>query len=85
MYGTDTCTGTKTFSNNIETYAAMYFPKATVNIANNMSFYGSVIARQFMVGNNMRVHFDEALASLQTGFTSPTSAFEVRSWQERII
>jgi hypothetical protein len=85
MYGTDTCTGTKTFSNNIETYAAMYFPKANVNLANNISFYGSVIAKQFMIGDNMRVHYDEALASLQTGFTSPTSSFEMKSWQEKII
>jgi hypothetical protein len=85
MYGTDTFTGSKTFCNNFETYAAMYFPKASVSLANSAAFYGSVIARQFMIGNNMRVHFDEALASLQTGLSSGTSAFEMRSWQERII
>lgn len=85
MYGTDTFTGPKTFCNNFETYAAMYFPKASVSLANSAAFYGSVIARQFMIGNNMRVHFDEALASLQTGLSSGTSAFEMRSWQERII
>jgi hypothetical protein len=85
MYGTDTFTGLKTFRNNSETYAAMYFPKANVSLANSAAFYGSIIARQFSVANNMRVHFDEALASLQTGLSSGTSAFEVRSWQERII
>ena len=85
MYGTDTFTGTKTFCNTFETYAAMYFPKAVVNLANTNSFYGSIIARQFMIGNNMHVHYDEALASLQTGFTSPTTSFEMKSWQEKII
>jgi hypothetical protein len=85
MYGTDTFSGSKTFCNAFETYAAMYFPKANVSLANTAAFYGSIIARQFLVGNNMRVHYDEALASLQTGLSSGTSAFEMRSWQERII
>jgi len=85
MYGTDTFTGSKTFCNSFETYAAMYFPKANVTLANTNTFYGSIIANQFMIGNNMRVHYDEACASLQTGFTSPTSSFEMKSWQEKII
>jgi hypothetical protein len=86
MLGTDTFSGQpKTFCNAFETYAAMYFPKAVVNFANTTAFYGSIIARQFAIGNNMRVHYDEALASLQTGLSSGTSAFEMRSWQERII
>ena len=85
MYGTDTFTGSKTFCNTFETYAAMYFPKANVTLANTNSFYGSIIARQFIIGNNMRVHYDEACASLQTGITSPTSSFEMKSWQEKTI
>jgi Tfp pilus assembly protein PilX len=85
MYGTDTFTGSKTFCNTFETYAAMYFPKASVTMANTNSFYGSIIARQFMIGNNMRVHYDAACASLQAGFTSPTSSFEMKSWQEKTI
>jgi hypothetical protein len=85
MYGTDTFTGTKTFCNGFETYGAMYFPKANVSLANTAAFYGSIIARQFSVGNNMHVHYDEALASLQAGFTSPTSSFEMKSWQEKTI
>jgi Tfp pilus assembly protein PilX len=85
MYGTDTFTGSKTFCNTFETYAAMYFPKANVYLANTNAFYGSIIAGRFTIGNNMRVHYDEALASLQTGLSSGTSAFEMRSWQERII
>jgi Tfp pilus assembly protein PilX len=85
MYGTDTFTGSKTFCNTFETYAAMYFPKANVYLANTNSFYGSIIAGRFTIGNNMRVHYDEALASLQTGITSPTSSFEMKSWQEKTI
>jgi hypothetical protein len=85
MYGTNTFTGSKTFCNTFETYAAMYFPKANVYLANTNAFYGSIIAGRFTIGNNMRVHYDEALASLQTGLSSGTSAFEMRSWQERII
>jgi len=85
MYGTDTFSGSKTFCNTFTTYAAMYFPKANINFANTAAIYGSIIANQFMIGNNMRVHYDEALASLQTGLSSGTSAFEMRSWQERII
>jgi len=85
MLGTDTFTGSKTFCNTFVTYAAMYFPNANINFANTAAIYGSIIARQFMIGNNMQVHYDEALASLQTGLSSGTSAFEMRSWQERII
>jgi hypothetical protein len=85
MLGTDTFTGSKTFCNTFTTYAAMYFPNANINFANTAAVYGSIIARQFMIGNNMQVHYDEALASLQTGLSSGTSAFEMRSWQERII
>ena len=85
MYGTDTFTGSKTFCNSFETYAAMYFPRANVTLANTNSFYGSIIANQFMIGNNMHVHCDEACASLQTGLTSPTSSFEMKSWQEKTI
>ena len=85
MLGTDTFSGSKTFCNTFTTYAAMYFPNANINFANTAAIYGSIIARQFMIGNNMQVHYDEALASLQTGLSSGTSAFEMRSWQERII
>ena len=85
MYGTDTFTGSKTFCNSFETYAAMYYPKANVYLANTNTFYGSIIAGRFTIGNNMRVHYDEACASLQTGFTSPTGSFEMKSWQEKII
>jgi len=85
MYGTDTFTGSKTFCNTFETYAAMYFPKANVTLANTNTFYGSIIARQFVIGNNMHVHYDEACASIQTGLTSPTSSFEMKSWQEKTI
>lgn len=85
MLGTDTFSGSKTFRNSFVTYAAMYFPNANINFANLAAIYGSIIANQFMIGNNMQVHYDEALASLQIGLSSGTSAFEVRSWQERII
>ena len=85
MLGTDTFTGSKTFCNTFVTYAAMYFPNANINFANTAAIYGSIIARQFAIGNNMQVHYDEALTSLQTGLSSGTSAFEMRSWQERII
>jgi len=63
----------------------MYFPKANVTLANTNTFYGSIIARQFVIGNNMHVHYDEACASIQTGLTSPTSSFEMKSWQEKTI
>jgi hypothetical protein len=85
MLGTDTFSGSKTFCNTFVTYAAMYFPNANINFANTAAIYGSIIANQFMIGNNMQVHYDEALASLQIGLSSGTSAFEMRSWQERII
>ncbi len=85
MLGTDAFSGSKTFCNSFTTYAAMYFPNANINFANTAAIYGAIIARQFMIGNNMQVHYDEALACLDLGLATGTSAFEMRSWQERII
>jgi Tfp pilus assembly protein PilX len=85
MFGTDTFTGSKTFSNNTATYAAMYFPKADLTIYNNGAIYGSVIAKSINLANNAAIHFDEALLGLQPGFVSGSSGFSVLSWQEKIV
>ena len=83
--GTDTFTGSKTFSNNTATYAAMYFPKADITIYNNGAIYGSVIAKSVNLANNADIHFDEALLNVQPGFVPGSSGFFVKSWQEKIV
>ena len=85
MYGTDTFTGSETFSNNTATYAAMYFPKADITIYNNGAIYGSVIAKSVTLANNADIHFDEALLNVQPNFLSGSSGFSVKSWQEKIV
>jgi Tfp pilus assembly protein PilX len=84
MFGTDTFTGNKTFSNNTATYAAMYFPKANVTLANNGAIYGAIIANNITAANNGVLHFDEALMNVQPGFVTG-SGFSVKSWQEKIV
>ena len=83
LYGTDAFTGSKTFCNNFATYAAMYFPKAHIDFANNAAIYGSIVARSFTIGNNIAFHYDEALASLVSGPEAGTSSFMMKSLQEK--
>lgn len=83
LYGTDTFTGPKTFCNNFATYAAMYFPRAHIDFANNAAIYGSIVANSFTIGNNIAFHYDEALASLVSGVDTGTSSFMMKSWQEK--
>jgi hypothetical protein len=85
MYGTDTFTGSQTFSNNTATYAAMYFPNADITIYNNGAIYGSVIAKSVQLANNADIHFDEALLTVQPDFVTSESGFSVKAWQEKII
>jgi len=85
MYGTDTFTGSHTFSNNTATYAAMYFPKADITIYNNGAIYGSVIAKSVALANNADIHFDEALLNVQPNFVTGASGVKVQTWQEKII
>jgi len=84
MYGTDTFTGSQTFRNNTNTYAAIYFPKANVTIYNNGNIYGSLVANSITLQNNVDFHYDEALASFQSGLGAPAAPFTMKSWQEKI-
>jgi hypothetical protein len=85
MYGTDTFTGTQTFSNNVETYASIYAPRAEIYLANNAAIYGAVAAKFIEQKNNGLIHYDEALGALQTGFGTGSGTYSVKSWQEKII
>jgi len=85
MYGTDTFTGSKTFSNNTATYAAMYFPKADIAVYNNGDVSGSIIAKSVALTNNASIHFDEALLNVRPDFVTGSSGVSVKSWQEKIV
>lgn len=85
IYGTDTFNGTQTFSNNVETYACIYAPRADLYLANNAAIYGSVCAKSVEQKNNGLIHYDEALGALQTGFGTGSGTYSVKSWQEKII
>jgi hypothetical protein len=85
MYGTDTFTGTQTFSNNVETYACIYTPRADLYLANNAAIYGSVCGKSVEQKNNGLIHYDEALGALQTGLGTGSGTYSVKSWQEKII
>jgi Tfp pilus assembly protein PilX len=83
MYGLDTFTGTKTFRNNTNTYAAIYCPRADLYLSNNGAIFGSVVGNRITQNNNAAIHYDEALGEMQTGIGSGPSTYTVLSWQEK--
>jgi hypothetical protein len=83
IYGTDTLDGQQTFSNNAETYASIYCPRADLYLANNAAIFGSVVSKSIEQKNNGVIHYDESLGSLQTGFGSGSGTYSVKSWQEK--
>ena len=84
VLGTDEFTGEMNWENNVDTYAAVYVPRATVNMggAPNIDLYGAVVCNYLTFKNNINLHYDEALKDL--GWIDGGIPFwTIKSWQER--
>jgi hypothetical protein len=60
-------------------FAAMYGPDATIAIAGDAIIYGSVIGNNVSMAGDSRLHYDEALADMDT--LSNEGIVTLRSWR----
>ena len=70
--------GEITGSNNF--YGALYGPAATITIRGNAEVFGSIIAKNINVTGSANIHYDEALANVNT--ISNTYRRAVVSWRD---
>lgn len=84
ILGTDEFTGEMNWENNVDTYAAIYVPRATVNIggAPNVNFFGSIVCNYLEFKNNIDIHYDRALKDLNW-IEGGVPYWSVKSWQEK--
>ena len=61
-------------------YGAMYGPDATIAIAGDAVIYGSVVGNEVQMSGDSRLHYDEALADINT--LSNEGRVGLRSWRE---
>ncbi|MGB8953361.1 MAG: hypothetical protein WCC06_11935 [Candidatus Aminicenantales bacterium] len=83
IYGTDSFNGAMEIRSNSDLWAAIYVPRAAVDINSNANIYGAVKARYIDIASNAHIHYDEALKELDTGFGETTTTYIVKSWQEK--
>jgi hypothetical protein len=82
VYGTHNTSGGQTFTvgGNGQLYAAIYAPKATVELKGGGSsshVSGSVVADSISMNGGTDFHYDEALGSLNSG-----GGYRVNRWKE---
>lgn len=84
ILGTDEFTGEMSWENNVDTYAAIYVPRATVDFggAPNVDLYGAVVCNYLEFKNNIDFHYDEALADLDW-IKGGIPYWVIVSWQEK--
>ena len=84
IYGTETFETTMTWESNSSFYGAIYVPDYTVLYNSNAEFYGSIIADSVKIDSNAGLHFDMALINLGSIYTTVTSTYKIKSWQETL-
>lgn len=82
IYGTETFETTMTWESNTNFYGAIYVPDYSVLYSSNAEFYGSIIADSVMIDSNAGLHYDKALFNLGSIYTTVTSTYKIKSWQE---
>ena len=70
------------WNNNVDTYAAIYVPRARVRYEANTDMFGALISFSMDIKNNVNFHYDEALAKIDIEGGVPYWA--ITSWQERL-
>lgn len=84
IYGTETFNSVMTWESNSSFYGAIYVPDYTVLYNSNAEFYGSIIAEYVEIDSNAGLHYDMALINLGSIYTTVTSTYKIKSWQETI-
>ncbi|MEE8377886.1 MAG: hypothetical protein V3R45_05905, partial [Candidatus Aminicenantaceae bacterium] len=84
IYGTETFNSVMTWESNSSFYGAIYVPDYTVLYNSNAEFYGSIIAEYVEIDSNAGLHYDMALIDLGSIYTTVTSTYKIKSWQETI-
>jgi hypothetical protein len=82
MYGCQTSSFNLELTLNSDIYAGMYFPRSFLIMGLHSDLYGSIVGKNIIMFDHTKVHYDEALASIRTGFGT-SSGFGVKSWQEK--
>ncbi len=77
IYSSYTGTNGVTLDNNGSIYGAIHAPLTNVSLSNNMDLYGAVVGKNVAIDNNVYIHYDEALSSIQG-----TGGFTTSQWQE---
>lgn len=71
------------WNNNVDTYAAIYTPRARVNYEPNTDLYGALISYSLDIKNNVDFHYDEALKDINF-IKGGIPYYIVTSWQEKV-
>ncbi len=82
IYGTETFISEMTWESNSSFYGAIYVPDSKVLYNSNAEFYGSIIADTVKIDSNAGLHYDLALMNLGSIYTTVTSTYKIKSWQE---
>ncbi len=71
-------------SNNVEFYGYIYAPNALVEVRNNDSVYGAIVAKEVKIWNGGAVHYDEALMDEYVLFVGsrPAAPLYTQYWVE---
>lgn len=62
-----------------DVYAAIYAPRAAINITSSVDLYGAVRGKYINIASSGNFHYDEALQNMAVG--NPTS-YKIVSWRE---
>lgn len=73
-----------TVSNSGAFYGAIYAPSASLTINGNADAYGSFVSNSITLGGSGKIHYDQALAGLSSPFSSGTSTYSLKTWNEVI-
>ena len=84
IYGTETFISEMTWESNSSFYGAIYVPDSKVLYNSNADFYGSIIADTMKIDSNAGLHYDLALMNLGSIYTTVTSTYKIKSWQETL-
>lgn len=89
ILGTDQFTPVSTdsynmyWNNNVDTYAAIYTPRARVKYEPNTDLYGALLSYSLDIKNNVDFHYDEALKDIDW-VKGGIPYYVITSWQERV-
>jgi hypothetical protein len=72
------------WNNNVDTYAAIYTPRARVYYESNTDLYGALLSFSLDIKNNVGFHYDEALKKIDW-IKGGIPYYVITTWQERVF